>query len=196
MEKRNALLGVVRNRQGGVKTLTNPTTNTNQHSFILVSNDNGGMRYDWMSGETYIEQLSVSGASFEKLNTFFKDHNRNVDSAVGRIDNVRIEDEQLVGDVIFGTGEDEQSICRKYSEGILTDVSIGYAINKYEVEERDGEADIVTVTDFEVFELSAVGIGFDANAKKRNEDIDNEEIEARVRQLELDFNITQNKREF
>ena len=193
MAKRNALLGQVHYRHATVRLKKESDTQTkpNTHTFTIVSDDNGGMRYDWYSGESYLEKLSIKGASFEALKTFFKDHNRSVDSAVGRIENVRVDGGTIVSDVVFGTGEDEQNVYRKYTEDILTDVSIGYQINKYEVEERDGEPDVVTVTDYEIFELSAVGIGFDKGAKKREVILEDEsEVLARVEELEARFGIT------
>ena len=190
LEKREALLGQVHNRKATFVGRTEGKDST--HSFIFVSDDNGGMRYDWFSGESYEEKLDTAGGSTESLNTFFKDHNRSVDSAVGRIENVRVDGGTIKGDVVFGSGDDEQSIFRKYSEGILTDVSIGYRINKYEVEEREGEHDVVTVTDYDIFEVSAVGIGFDKGAKvERNIPIeDRDEILARVEELEAFYGIS------
>ncbi|MGB3751879.1 MAG: Mu-like prophage major head subunit gpT family protein, partial [Arcobacteraceae bacterium] len=80
-------------------------------------------------------------------------------------------DRQLKGDVVFGTDKESDSIFRKYAEGILTDVSIGYKVNTATIEERKNETDIVTVTDFDIRELSAVGIGFDKGATVgRNEE--------------------------
>lgn len=194
MEKRNALHGVVHQRQATVRLeATSGDTNPNTHTFVMVSDDNGGMRYDWYSGESYVEELSIEGGSTENLRTFFKDHNRSVDSAVGRIENVRVEGGTIISDVVFGSGDNEQSIHRKYSEGILTDVSIGYQINGYSVEERDGEPDLVTITDYDIFELSAVGIGFDKGAKKREVilgDEDESEVLARVEALETFYGIT------
>lgn len=192
MEKRNALLGKTHFRQASVRLQPAiENSKTNAHTFVMVSDDNGGMRYDWYSGESYLEELSIEGASFESLNTFFKDHNRSVDSAVGRVEDVRVDGGTIVSDVIFGTGDDEQSVYRKYSEGILTDVSIGYQINKYEVDERDGEPDVVTITDYEIFELSAVGIGFDKGAKKRGVILRDEAmVLSRVEALEAHYGIT------
>ncbi len=191
VEKRNALLGDTHYRKASFVGRSD-TQKESTHSFIFVSEDNGGMRYDWWSGDSYEEVLDIGGGSFGSLNTFFKDHNRSVDSAVGRIENVRVDGGTIVGDVVFGSGDDEQSIFRKYDEGILTDVSIGYKINKYEVEERESEADIVTVTDYEIFEVSAVGIGFDAGAKidrsSGEEEIDKELLD-RIEKLERQFGI-------
>ncbi|MGB7402695.1 MAG: Mu-like prophage major head subunit gpT family protein [Arcobacter sp.] len=133
-------------------------------SFILISSNNDGERYDWWKEEIYTERLDVNGANYERLKTFFKDHNDSVDSAIGRVENIRVEDGQLKADVIFGTDEDSEKIFRKYVDGILTDCSIRYKINTVTVEERKDEPTLVTVTDFEIRELSAVGIGFDPGA--------------------------------
>lgn len=132
--------------------------------FIIISSDNDGERYDWWKEEIYIERLDVNGANYERLKTFFKDHNDSVDSAIGKVVNIRVEDGQLKADVIFGTDEDSEKIFRKYVDGILTDCSVRYKINTVTVEERKAEPTLVTVTDFEIRELSAVGIGFDKGA--------------------------------
>jgi hypothetical protein len=142
----------------------------------MVSKDNEGMRYDWWSGDSYIEKLDVKGADTSMLNTFFKDHNRGVDDAIGKVESVRVDGDSLKADVVFGT--DGESILNKYREGILSDVSIGYAIDKYEVEERDGLPDIVTVLEYRIFELSAVGIGFDKGAKyERGTEVSNKMLQ-------------------
>ncbi len=169
IEKREALIGTTHKR---VATIY-PVSDTDETmSFTLVSADNGGMRYDWMSGESYEEFLSVSGANTERLSTLFKDHDRSVDSAVGRISNVRVDDNELIGDVVFGSDSASQAIYEKYRSGILTDVSVGYEINTYTVEEREGNPDLVTVTDYNIFEVSAVGVGFDSGASKREKEGD------------------------
>lgn len=154
-------------------------------SFTFISSDNDGLRYDWWSGESYVERLLPEGADTTRLRTFFKDHELRVDNAIGKIDNVRVENGELVGDVTFGSDPQSQSIYEKYRDGLLTDVSVQYQINAYTVEERDGEADLVTVTDYEVFEVSAVAVGFDRGAKKRKQgETMPEEIKKRIEELE------------
>lgn len=133
--------------------------------FILVSDDNGGLRYDWWNDEIYEERLDVNGATFDNLNTFFKDHEMRVDNAIGKVINPRIEDNKIKADVRFGTDEDSEKIFNKYRDGILTDVSIGYSIQDFTTEERKNDHTLVTVTRFDIHELSAVWKGFDKNAK-------------------------------
>ena len=172
--KREALKNKSHTRAMGVAVTRDETGDT--LNFVFVSDDNGGTRFDWGSGEYYTEELDVNGANVERLNTFFKDHYRSVDSAIGKVHDVSVEDGQLVGKVTFGSDEDSQRVFSKYNEGILTDVSIGYEIRDYLVSVgAENERDVVTVSDFDIFEVSAVGIGFDSNAKKRSEDNFNED---------------------
>lgn len=167
--KQNQLDGMTHTRTASFSTTLGGDDNT--LTFVIVSDDNGGMRYDWSSGVQYIEVLEVDGANTSQLNVFFKDHIRSVDNAIGKVINVRVEDNMLLCDVTFGSDSDSQRVKQKYIEGILTDVSIGYNIQEYRVEEVDGAPDIVTVTKYDVFELSAIGVGFDSKAKKREDNI-------------------------
>lgn len=189
INKREALKGATQTREARATITRNEDDNT--LSFVFVSDDNSGVRFDWGSGEYYNEILDVNGANMDRLNTFFKDHYRSVDSAIGKITNKRVDNGQVVGDVTFSSDGDSQVVRSKYSEGILTDVSIGYEIRDYKVEQgAENERDNVTVTDFEIFEVSAVGIGFDSGAKKRSEEnLDgssemNDEQKQRLAQLE------------
>lgn len=160
LNKREALKGVTQTRAAQISTQKGDDGTL---TFVMVSDKNDGERFDWGSGQFYVERLSIDGANTQSLNTFFKNHDRGVDDAIGKVTNTRKQDGQLLADVSFD--DDGLSIKRKYENGTLTDVSIGYRINKYEVEEREGELDLVTITDYDIIELSAVGIGFDSGAK-------------------------------
>lgn len=132
--------------------------------FILVSNDNAGERYDWWEDEVFIEELDVTGAKFERLNTFFTDHNKRVDNAIGRVEDTIVEDGQIKATVHFGSDVRSLEIFQKFADGILTDVSIGYRVNDVVVTTKKDEPDHVLITDFDIMELSAVWRGFDAGA--------------------------------
>ena len=160
IQKRDALLSATKTREGSMQVSQSEDENT--LDFVIVSQNNEGSRYSWDMGGFYIEKLSIEGANLDRLNTFFKDHQRGVDSAIGHVSR------KSVGDVVTASvtfDDDGASVKRKYLNKTLTDVSIGYLIRKYEVEEREKEPDIVTVTEYDIFELSAVGIGFDQDAK-------------------------------
>ena len=132
--------------------------------FIMISKDNAGERLDWWTDEIFIEELDVNGAKFDRLQTFFTDHRPSSDNAIGRIENARLEEGELKADVVFGTDDRSDSIFKKYVDGILTDVSIGYRVNDVTVTEKKGEPTHVLVTDYELVELSSVWRGFDAGA--------------------------------
>ena len=188
MQKRDALVGSVHERKAQV---AKSQTSKDGLTFVMVSENNEGMRYNWrISDSEFIERLDINGADMSELNTFFKNHSRGVDDAIGRTENTRMEGTSLLCDVIFD--ESGLDIKRKYENGTLTDVSIGYRVNKYTVEERQGEPDLVTITDFSIVELSAVGIGFDSGAKHQGRDANfntgedemNKELMERLAKLE------------
>lgn len=137
--------------------------------FVMVSDDNAGLRYDWWNDEIFEERLDPQGATFDGLNTFFKDHRMSVDTAIGKIENARLDNGQIKANVIFGSDAESDTIFNKFREGILTDVSIGYSIQEVITTERKDEPTEVLVTRFNIHELSAVWKGFDSNAKAGRE---------------------------
>jgi len=132
--------------------------------FILVSKDNACERYDWWEDEIYIEELDVKGAKYDELRTFFKDHKPSVDNALGRVDNIRVDGGELKADVYFGSDDDAQKIFKKYHDGILGDVSIGYRIDDFVETVKKDEPNHILVTSYRIYELSAVWKGADAGA--------------------------------
>jgi hypothetical protein len=132
--------------------------------FILVSKNNACERYDWWEDEIYIEELEVKGAKYDELRTFFKDHRPSVDNALGRVDNIIVDNGELKADVYFGSDEDAKKIFTKYQEGILADVSIGYRIDDFVETVKKDEPNHILVTSYRIHELSAVWKGADSGA--------------------------------
>jgi len=148
--------------------------------FILVSSDNAGERYDWWKDEVYIEELDPNGARLDELKTFFKDHNQAVDTAIGRIENTRVDGNEIKADVVFGTDEDASKVFTKYQDRILTDVSVGYYVNDIVVTSKKDEPDHILVTDYTLVELSAVWKGFDKGATMgRSKTVQKEAVQLR-----------------
>ena len=133
-------------------------------TFTIVSKMNAGTRYDWWKDEEYIEELSIAGATWDRLTTFFTDHSLRVDNAVGRIENVRIENGEIKCDVTFGSDSRAIEIFTKYKDRILTDNSIGYIVEDMVTTEKKDEPTHILVTRFEIVEVSAVWRGFDPGA--------------------------------
>ncbi|MBX2078023.1 HK97 family phage prohead protease [Campylobacter peloridis] len=168
--------------------IRNIDNDNNILSFVMISNSNACKRWDWDMGE-YLEELDISGARYNELRTLFTDHNPSVDNAIAKIENIRVENNELVCDCIFAKDERSQNIFKKYKDGILSDVSIGYKILKQTID-KDSNLKKVLVNEFEIFELSAVWKGADKNAKKRFFDEQTQKeakalAQARERELEL-----------
>lgn len=177
---REALYGRVFYRNASMKAVPKPKTELQRaegeeqstetrkdtHTFILISDDNATERYDWWEGETFIEELDLKGADHSPLRTFFVDHRPKVENAIGKIDNKREENGQLLADVTYGSDDFSQLVKLKYDEEILTDVSIGYRIDEI-VETKNKDApNHVLITKFTIVELSAVWKGADSGAEK------------------------------
>ena len=79
---------------------------------------------------------------------------------IGRVDNVRIEDRRLRGDLVFHDLTDEaRDTWALVRDGWMRDLSIGYRIKKWEEEKG---SDLVRVTNWEVLEASVVSVPADA----------------------------------
>ena len=136
--------------------------------FVIISSENSTERYDLWEDEIYIEELDINGAKYDRLQTFFKDHKLVIDNAIGRVEKIRVEKDELKCSVQFGSDSDSEKIFQKYVDGILNDVSIGYIVNDIVVTAKKDEPTHILVTDFEIVELSAVWRGADAGAGVRS----------------------------
>lgn len=89
--------------------------------------------------------------------------NHDTDDQVGVVESARIDDDKVGRAVIrFSRSARGQEIFQDVQDGIRQLVSVGYSIDKYEVEERSGEPDLVTVTSWTPHELSLASIPADA----------------------------------
>lgn len=135
--------------------------------FIAVSDNNAGVRETW-NGMKYIEEIDVPTIDDSELRLFIKDHKPSSDNAVGKVVETLREDGKFKVKVKFGTTNDADTIFRKFIEGILTDVSIGYRYNLEDADiiDLDGaEMPLVRLKNVQIYELSSVWRGFDSLAK-------------------------------
>lgn len=102
------------------------------------------------------------------LGTVLFNHDR--DAVVGHIEKVWLEDNRGKALVRFDTDEQSETIFQKVQSGTLQGVSVGYAINRYEVlEDKDTKSTngrfsgpAYVVTDWEPLEISIVSVPADA----------------------------------
>lgn len=81
---------------------------------------------------------------------------------VGVVESARLDGDRVGRAVIrFSRSARGQEIFQDVKDDIRQLVSVGYRIHKYDVTERDGEPDLVKVTDWEPYELSIVSIPAD-----------------------------------
>lgn len=102
------------------------------------------------------------------LGTVLFNHDRN--AVVGHVEKVWVEDNRGKALVRFDTDEQSETIFQKVQSGTLQGVSVGYAINRYEVlEDKDTKSTngrfngpAYVVTDWEPLEISIVSVPADA----------------------------------
>lgn len=80
---------------------------------------------------------------------------------VGVVESIRIDaDNTARASVRFGRGQRAQEVFQDIQDGIRRSVSVGYVIHQME-RQRDGESDIMRVTDWEPLEVSIVSVPAD-----------------------------------
>lgn len=88
------------------------------------------------------------------------DHNTR--DQVGVVESVSIGDDRRGRALVrFGRGARASEIWQDVVDGIRKHVSVGYSLNKVEVEERNGMPDLVRVIDWEPYEISLVSVPAD-----------------------------------
>lgn len=81
---------------------------------------------------------------------------------VGVVESARIDDDSVGRAVVrFGRSARAQEVFQDVADGIRTHVSVGYTVQKIEEEEREGRANLVTVTRWGPFEISLVAVPAD-----------------------------------
>ena len=128
------------------------------------------------------------------LGTVLFNHDR--DAVVGHIEKVWLEDNRGKALVRFDTDEQSETIFQKVQSGTLQGVSVGYAINRYEVlEDEDTKSTngrfsgpAYVVTDWEPLEISIVSVpadptvGVGRSAEEIHTSIDTQEDNTRMDQ--------------
>lgn len=108
--------------------------------------------------------LDVSGADDVP---FLDSHNRTrAQATIGRAQNVRIEDGQVVADLRFSMADDVQPIVQRVQDGTLSKFSAGYAVRKWRESVENGVR-TRTAVDWSLIEVSLVSIPADPNCQKR-----------------------------
>ena len=133
-----------------------------------------GRRWSWDVG-SYMEELDVSDGAvrLDRLNNgapLLDTHNQYQLSAVlAVVERAWLDGGEGHALVRFSKREDADVVFKDVVDGILRNISVGYAVHRYEVvEAEDDKLPTYRAVDWEPLELSLVPIGFDDGAKVRS----------------------------
>jgi HK97 family phage major capsid protein/HK97 family phage prohead protease len=132
-------------------------------SCLIVSKDNAVERYDYTNSREFIECLDPNGAIYRDSKPLLFNHNLH-ELPIGKAYNFRVGEEGLKADIKLDEDKRADEIFKKILSGSISNVSIGYKIIEYTLEERDGKL-YKNAHKFEIYELSVVTVGADLNAK-------------------------------
>lgn len=135
-----------------------------------------GLRRTW--DEDYYEELAVDTKSvrMERLNNrapFLASHRSyGLDSVLGVVERAWLKGGQGHALIRFSSREDVQPIMQDVRDKVLSNISVGYMVHKYEriQAKEEGGIDTLRAVDWEPMEISLVPIGFDDGAKVRSAD--------------------------
>jgi hypothetical protein len=133
-----------------------------------------GRRWSWDVG-SYMEELEVSDEAvrLDRLNNgapLLGVHNQyELGAVLAVVERAWIADGLGHALVRFSKREDADIVFKDVIDGILRNVSVGYAVHRYELtEEEDDKLPTYRAVDWEPLEISLVPIGFDDGAKVRS----------------------------
>jgi hypothetical protein len=132
-------------------------------------------RYDWWADEEFYEKLDLQGANLDRLNSgapVLNAHDSHgLHNVIGVVERAWIDGNEGRATLRFSDRDDVEPIWRDLQNGILRNISIGYAIDEMErVRSKDkGQPDTINVTAFTPAEISIVPVPADYRAQVRAE---------------------------
>jgi hypothetical protein len=136
------------------------------------------VRYDWMSGSRYWEELSMDPAhvSLARLNGGAQVLNSHqayeLENVIGVVvpGSARIEQGQGRATLRLSERPELAGLVQDIAAGIIRNVSIGYQVTRYQETRSEGEIPTYLAIEWEPFEISFVGVPADAGAQARSKE--------------------------
>lgn len=136
-------------------------------------------RFDWWTGRHYDEELSLEPGHVDLtrlengaplLNTHGAYDLAGVIGVVERAWLAKGPEGLQEGRAVvrFSDRQEVAPIWRDVLAGIIRNVSVGYAVRKYEITKEEGKPDLYRAVDWQPLEISLVPVGADAEAGTRN----------------------------
>jgi hypothetical protein len=132
-------------------------------------------RFDWWRERYYDEELSMdaSAVDMSRLSSgnaaVLDGHNRwSLNAQIGVIDRAWIEAGEGRAVIRLSEREDIAGIVGDIRAGIIRNISVGYSVQRYEIEEAPGEVPVYRAVEWQPNELSFVTVGADPTAATRS----------------------------
>lgn len=169
-----------RTRQGeadGVRFLPATADDTKRTIDLVWTTGAQVLRLDWSGWEPkrYIEELVVTADAVDlsRLNNgapLLDSHGQwSLSDVFGVVERAWLEGGQGMATVRFSEREEVAPFWRDVKAGIIRNVSVGYRVKKYMIEEREGQPEIRRAVEWEPVEISLVPIGADPGAGTRSD---------------------------
>jgi HK97 family phage prohead protease len=141
---------------------------------VSVSSDEPYER--WYGTEVLLHEKKNVDLSRVESNAAPLLYNHDRDASIGKISNPRLKDGKLYVDFKFSAKQDAIDMLADLKDGILTECSIGYDVNKFEVDEDE---ETYTATLWTLYEVSLVTIPADFTVGVGRDEKGGSEVEIR-----------------
>lgn len=133
-------------------------------------------RYDWWTDETYDEELLVDDAAIDmtRLNSgacAVLDSHRTyggLEAQIGVVERAWLDGNEGRAMLRLSPREDLAGIVADIQAGIIRNISVGYTVQRYQIERADGQVALYRAVEWTPHELSFVTVPADAAATTRS----------------------------
>jgi hypothetical protein len=147
--------------------------NPDDHTIELTWSTGAPVRRQTADGRRYVELLTMTAEACDltRLNAGapFLDSHRDNDLAhvLGSIvpNSARIIGGRGIARVLLSRAAGDADTIQKIKDGIITNVSVGYAVDELEIVQQEDADPIYKITKWTPFEISGVAIGADAGSQ-------------------------------
>jgi hypothetical protein len=159
---------------------------------VVWTTGSRGAKFDWDAGLVDEELATApSNVRLDRLNSgapVLNSHQRSdLASQIGIVvpGSARMDRGRGLATIRLSDRGDLAPIVADIAAGIIRNVSVGYTVLTYEIEQRQGQRPLYRAVDWEPFEISFVPVPFDAAAQVRSRDAstDRQPCTLRTRQL-------------
>ena len=138
---------------------------------LVISTGAPGTRWDWRTGQNYIEELDVAGCNLERLQNagpVLLDHDAEVESLIGTVLEARVEGGAVIARVKLSGRAEMAGYVKDIADGVIRSISVGYSVEEEEILKEEGQLERRIARKWTLWEVSFVAMPFDTGAKVRS----------------------------